>query len=171
MIIKAKEIDKRKRLDMDNPLRGIYASDDYDPLAAVMARYPSAVATLETALSLHGITDDYLKPPFFLSFNLGYRPIKDEQIAQIWEDKKTRVLGTITMERDGVEFLVYDKERLLLELLRREKLVALEAYSAAISYYRKAANDGTLNLPKLREYCKALPKGGLYRARIRKEIL
>lgn len=171
MIIKAKEISKRDRSDMDNPLRGIYVGDDYDLLAAVMARYPSGVATLETALSIHGITDDYLKPPFFLSFNLGYRSIKDKRIVQIWEDKNTRLLGTITTERDGVEFLTYDKERLLIELFRREKFVSMEAFSTAISYYRKAANDGTLNLPKLREYCKALPKGSIFRTRLKKEIL
>ena len=171
MIIKANEIKKRSRAGMKNPLRGIYVGEDYDLLAAVMARYPSGVATLETALSLHGITDEYLNPPFFLSFNIGYRPIKDERIVQIWEDRNTRFLGTIAMERDGVEFLTYDKERLLLEVFRREKLISMEAYSAAISYYRKAANDGTLNLPKLREYCKALPKGDIFRTRIRKEIL
>ena len=125
MIIKANEIKKRSRAGMKNPLRGIYVGEDYDLLAAIMARYPSGVATLETALSLHGITDEYLNPPFFLSFNLGYRPIKDERIVQIWEDRNTRALGTIAMERDGVEFLTYDKERLLLEVFRREKLIKL----------------------------------------------
>ena len=109
MIIKANEIKKRSRAGMKNPLRGIYVGEDYDLLAAVMARYPSAVATLETALSLHGITDEYLNPPFFLSFNIGYRPIKDERIVQIWEDRNTRALGTIAMERDGVEYFFLDK--------------------------------------------------------------
>lgn len=156
---------------MNNPFRGIYVTGDYDEFASVMARYPTAVATLETALCLYGITDDYLSPPFFLSFNLGYRPIINEKIFQIWESRKTRCLGTITMERDGIQFLCYDKERLLLELFRREKYVGPEAFRAAIFYYRKQANDGLLNLPKLREYCKTLPKGNIYRKRVKKEIL
>ena len=171
MIIKANELKKRERATTEKTFRGIYVRGDYDELASVMARYPSAIVTLETALSLHGITDEYLAAPFFLSFNLGYRPIKDKRIHQIWENKATRSVGTIQMERDGITFLCYDKERLLLELFRREKLIGKEAYQSAIFHYRKAANDGSLNLPKLREYCKKLPKGDIYRERLRREVL
>ena len=75
------------------------------------------------------------------------------------------------MEREGVSFQCYDKERLLLELFRREKIIATEAFQSAIFHYRKLANEGKLNLPKIREYCEKLPKGKLYRERIRREIL
>ena len=171
MIIKAAKLTRTERKARKNPYHGIYVEGSYDKLASIMARYPTAVVTLETALTLHGITDDFVSAPFFLSFNIGYRPVKEDSIVQIWEDKDTRLLGTIIMKRDGIEFLCYDKERLLIELLRREKHVSMEVFQAAVFYYRKAVSDGTINLPKLRDYCKSLPKGNKYRERIRKEIL
>lgn len=171
MIIKAKDLTKQQRQAMDHPFFGVYTKGDYDLLASIMTRYPTAVVTLETALSLYGITDVFLAPPFFLSFNIGYRPAKDDRIIQIWEDKATRLIGAELVERDGVKFLCYDKERLLLELFRREKLISMDAFQAAVFHYRKLASDGALSLPRLRDYCRLLPKGDLFRERIRKEIL
>ena len=97
--------------------------------------------------------------------------VKEKGVVQIWEDDSTRRIGTLTMERDGIEFLCYDKERLLIELFRRESRIGMEAMRQAVFYYRAAANEGKLNLPRIREYCKALPKGEKYREKIRREIL
>ena len=171
MISKPKNLTRKDRKEMNHPFRGIYTQENDDLFASLMARYPTAIATLETALSLYGITDSFVAAPYFLSFNIGYRPVNDDRIFQIWENKKTRLLGTVAMEREGVSFQCYDKERLLLELFRREKIIATEAFQAAIFHYRKLANEGKLNLPKIREYCEKLPKGELYRERIRREIL
>lgn len=171
MILAAKNLSRNERKKKDNPYYGVYVDGEYDQLASTMARYPTAVVTLETALSLYGIIDEFVSPPFYLSFSVGYRPVKEKTIAQIWENVETRLIGAVVMERDGIKFLCYDKERLLIELFRREKLVSIESFQAAIFYYRKAANDGTLNLPKMREYCKALPKGKMIRERIKREVL
>ena len=171
VITKARKLTRAERRAKHRLSHGVYAEGDYDELASVMARYPTAIVTLETALSLYGITDAFVSPPFFLSFGLGYRPVKEEGIVQIWEDDSTRKIGTLTMERDGIEFLCYDKERLLIELFRRESRIGMEAMRQAVFYYRAAANDGKLNLPRIREYCKALPKGEKYREKIRREIL
>ena len=171
MIIRAEKLTRAERRAKLCLSHGIYADGDYDELASVMARYPTAIVTLETAFSLYGITDAFVSPPFFLSFGLGYRPVKEKGVVQIWEDDATRRLGTLTMERDGIKFLCYDKERLLIELFRREKRIGMEAMKQAVFYYRTAVNDGKLNLPRIREYCQSLPKGEKYRERIRREIL
>ena len=171
MITKAMELTRAERKAKQRLFHGIYADGDYDELASIMARYPTSIVTLETALSLYGIIDTFLSPPYFLCFGIGYRPVKEKEIVQIWEDDATRKLGTLIMERDGIRFLCYDKERLLIELFRREKRIGMEALRQAIFYYRAAANEGKLNLPRIREYCKVLPKGDKYRERIRREIL
>lgn len=54
---------------------------------------------------------------------------------------------------------------------RHSLLIGMEAMRQAVFYYRAAANNGKLNLPRIREYCKALPKGEKYREKIRREIL
>ncbi len=134
-------------------------------------RYPSAVVTLETALSLHGIIDEWLTPPFCLSFAIGYRPAKDPNVMQIWDANEIRMLGAKKMERGGITFFCHDAERLLLELWRREKHVSKEIMSKAVFWYRGKANSGELNLPRLREYISKMPKSKIYAERLRKEIL
>ncbi len=171
MPCKAFEISRSEQKTSTRLLRGVYGSEEEDTFDAYLLRYPSAVVTLETALSLYGITDEWIAPPFTLSFAIGYRPIKDETVAQIWDSNELRLLGTARMERNGIPYLCHDIERLLIELWRREKHIPRETMSKAVFWYRNKANSGELNLPKLREYISKMPKGNIYAERLRKEIL
>ena len=171
MLYKSNEISRSKQRSSTRLLRGVYGEEGDDLLSAYLLRYPSAVVTLETALSLYGITDEWLAPPFCFSFGLGFRPVDDPNIAQIWDDNLTRLLGATKMEREGISFLCHDAERLLLEFWRREKRVPREIMAKAVFWYRAKANSGELNLPKLREYISKMPKGKIYAERLRREIL
>ena len=95
----------------------MYSDEGDDLLSAYLLRYPSAVVTLETALSLYGITNEWLAPLFCFSFGLGYRPMDDPDITQIWDDNGIRLLGETKMEREGISFLCHDAERLRKEIL------------------------------------------------------
>lgn len=171
MVFKYSESSRSKQRSSARLLRGVYGSSEDDLFDAYLARYPSAVVTLRTALSIHGIIDEWLMPPFDLCFAKGYRYIPDERIAQIRDDNELRLLGAVTMEKDGIAFLCHDPERLLIELWRREKRIPLETLSKAIFWYREKANSGELNLPKLRDYISKMPKSHIYFTRLRKEIL
>ncbi len=171
MLSKSHEITRSEQKSSTRLLRGVYGEKGDDSFSAYMLRYPSAVVTLETALSLHGIIDEWLVPPFSLSFAIGYRPVKDPNVAQLWDANSLRLLGAEKMERDGIAFLCHDVERLLIELWRREKHVPIEVFSKAIFWYREKANSGELNLPKLREYISKMPKARIYTMKLRREIL
>ena len=171
MLEKAKGLSRSGQRNAIRFLRGVYGEEGDDVFEAFMLRYPKAVVTLETALSLHGIIDEWALPPFCLSFALGYRPVKEGRIRQLWDDDKTRLLGTTRMSHGAVSFLCHDPERLLIELWRRERKVPREIYAKAIFAYRGMANSGELNLPKLREYIAKMPKARIYAERLRREIL
>ena len=171
MLSKSNKMTRSKQRSSTRLLRGVYGDESDDTLSAYFLRYPSAVLTLDSALSLYGIIDEWLTPPYFLSFALGYRPIKDSSIVQLWDNNELRLLGTVRIERDGIPFLCHDIERLLIELWRREKRLSREIMAKAVFWYREKANSGELNLPKLREYISKMPKGKIYAERLRKEIL
>ena len=97
MLEKAKGLSRSGQRNAIRFLRGVYGEEGDDVFEAFMLRYPKAVVTLETALSLHGIIDEWALPPFCLSFALGYRPVKEGRIRQLWDDDKTRLLGTTRM--------------------------------------------------------------------------
>ena len=171
MVFKYSAATRYKQRSSTRLLRGVYGSEEDDLFDAYLARYPSAVATLRTALSIHGIVDEWLAPPFDFCFAKGYRTILDENIAQLRDDNELRLLGAVTMEKDGITFLCHDPERLLIELWRREKRIPLDTFSKATFWYRERANAGELNLPLLREYISKMPKSHIYFKRLRKEIL
>ena len=171
MLEKAKGISRSRQRNAIRFLRGVYGREGDDAFEAFMLRYPKAVVTLETALSLHGIIDEWVLPPYCLSFALGYRPVKEGEVEQIWDDDKTRLLGATKVSRGSASFLCHDPERLLIELWRREKKVPRKVYAKAIFVYRQMASSGQLNLPKLREYIAKMPKGRIYAERLRREIL
>ena len=171
MLSKSNELTRTKQRSSTRLLRGVYGDEGDDSLSAYLLRYPSAVLTLESALSLYGITDEWLTPPFYLSFAIGYRPVNDPNVIQLWDDNKLRLLGVTKKERNGITFLCHDVERLLIELWRREKRIPRETMAKAVFWYRDKANSGELNLPKLREYISKMPKGKIYAERLRREIL
>ena len=171
MLNKSVNLSRSQQRASKRVLRGVYGDAEDDSFGAYMLRYPSAVVTLEAALSLHGIIDEWLTPPFSLCFAIGYRIIKDPNVHQIWDSNELRLLGVEKMERDGIAFLCHDIERLLIELWRREKRISREIFSKAIFWYRGKANSGELNLPKLREYICKMPKANIYAERLKREIL
>jgi hypothetical protein len=171
MIDRAKNITRYQQQNMERVLRGVFAKGDYDLLEAYLLRYPSAIVTLETALSLYGIIDEWANPPFRFSFQIGYRPIKDSNVDQIWDKEPYRSLGVTKMKHGKTSFQIYDKERLLLEVLRREKLLPQSIYKETIAFFRKEAEKGQLKPPLLRKYVKRLPKGALLQEKLQREIL
>ena len=171
MLYKSAEITRNKQRQSTRLLWGVYGEAGDDSFSAHMLRYPNAVVTLDTALSIYGIIDEWLNPPYALSFPIGYRTVKDKSVAQIWDGDEFRLLGAKRIERDGVSFLCHDIERLLIELWRRERRLPRDIMAKAIFWYRAKANSGELNLPKLREYISKMPKGSIYSERLRKEIL
>ena len=63
---------------------------------------------------------------------------------------------------------MYDKERMLLELMRHEEQAAYDLYREAVRSYRREAND--LDIYKLQDYAEAIPRGNAYLNRAMEEV-
>lgn len=171
MIKKACLLSRTERKKYHSIIRGVYHSLDEEEFDIVLSRYSSAVVTLETALSFYNLIDNWIVKPYDFSFQKGYRKINDPRIKQYRDFKEILMLGVVQAVHNSTTFFIYDKERLLIELWRKEKYLQRDIYKQAIFSYRKLANNGELNIPLIREYISKLPKSNIYKKRLSTEVL
>ena len=171
MIKKAFSLTRKERLKFKSPIRGMYVDDEYDTLDLYLNRYDTAVITLETALSLYHLIDEWPNEPFSLCFKAGYRKVVDKNIKQYRDLPKVFSLGVTNIKRGNRSFKIYDKERLLLELWRKRKHISNDIYKEAIYRYRDLARNNELNIPLLKKYIASVPKSDLFYCKLSDEVL
>lgn len=171
MIYCAKEISRNQQRKLKAKVRGIYSDEYADMFDIYLKRYPNCVITLETALAIHGLIDNWVEAPFDMAFQIGYRIIKDVNVKQYRDKKEFLSLGVIKQKHNNISYHIYDKERLLIELWRKEKYLQKDIYKQAIFSYRKLASSGQLNIPLIRQYLAKLPKFNIYTKRLSMEVI
>ena len=171
MVKKAKELTRFQRTKLKSYVRGIYQNQDDDLFDSYLLKYDTGVVTLETALSYYGLIDNWISQPYDFIFQYGYRKINDINVRQFRDNKDLLYLGVVKQKHNNVEFNIYNKERLLIEIWRKEKYISQDIYKQAIYSYRQIANDGNLNIPLLREYISKMPKFNIYEKRLSLEVL
>jgi hypothetical protein len=170
--LRAFQLDKKKNPKLDKVIRGIYTDGrDFDFLVAYLMRYSQAVVTLKTALQVYAITDDYVKPPYWLVFKRGSRTIRDPSIKQSRLSPSLFDLGKTFYQWNGFQLPIYDQERLLIELFRFDGGLDKETFKAAIYYYRKSVIDHQFSIPKYKEYAKHFPNQQSLLLRLSMEVL
>lgn len=129
---------------------GIYSDEEYvNPLAVITKKYPNAIFTMDSAFYYWNLTD-VIPDKFCLAtkrINVRY---KDEDIKQYFIKENLFDFGKTTLNIENVEINIYDKERMLVELVRKKTQIPLDYYKEIISNYRNIAN--TLDSFKISEY-------------------
>ena len=171
MIKKASLLTRAERRKKQNITHGVYFDDSDDLFDIYLVRYPTGVLTLCSALSFYGLIDYWIEAPFYFNFQIGYRTINDFNIKMFRDDKELQLMGVVKEKHNKIEFSIYNKERLLIELFRKERYVPLDIYKQAIFAYRNLANKGELNIPLIREYLSKVPKSKIYEEKLSREVL
>ena len=73
------------------------------------------------------------------------------------------------MTVEGATINVYDKERMLIELIRNKNQIAFDYYKEIISNYRKIIND--LDISKIEEYIEIFPHEEHIYETVQREVL
>lgn len=99
---------------------GIYSDEEYvNPLAVITKKYPNAIFTMDSAFYYWNLTD-VIPDKFCLAtkrINVRY---KDENIKQYFIEESLFKFGKTTLNIENVEINIYDKERMLVELVRKK---------------------------------------------------
>ena len=148
--------------------KGVYSDRPYEPtLAVIAAKYPSAVFTMNSAFYYHGLTDD-ISEKYYLATDKNASKIRDKRVVQVFENG-SYTLGAEAAVVEGVTIRMYNKERMLIELLRHKNQLPFDYYKEVLSNFRKIIEE--LNMQDIQDYAYELPKSAMIMELLQLEVL
>ena len=136
--------------------KGIYAdTSDVSTLAVISTKYPEAIITLDSAFYYHGLTD-VIPDEYCIATSKHARKLRDPRIRQIFVPDEILNLGVIVMYRSDAAFRIYDKERMLIELLSRKNSLPRDYYKEILGNYRNQIYE--LDIERIQDYAESFPK-------------
>ena len=135
--------------------KNIYSdTKEINYLEMISKKYKDAIFTMDSAFYFHNLTD-VIPSKITLATKRNALRIKDTKIIQVFISEKLFEIGKIQMIVEGANINIYDKERMLIELIRNKNQIAFDFYKEIISNYRKMTTD--LNISKIEEYIEIFP--------------
>ena len=126
--------------------RGIYSTTpSAHPLEIISKKYPNAIFTMDSAFYFHGLTDVIPDKMYLAAVRTASRRISDRSISMIFGLEKYHEIGKTQIVFDGVTINVYNKERMLVELVRSKRRLPYDYYKEIISSYRKRIAELDVN--------------------------
>lgn len=129
---------------------GVYSTEKTtDPLVLYSKKYPNSIITMDSAFYFYHLTD-IIPDRIYLATNRNSRIIENEKISQIFMKNDILNEGKVKVDLQDGPINIYDKERLLIELIRKRKKIPFDYYKEIISNYREIADE--LDMYKIEEY-------------------
>lgn len=136
--------------------KGIYSDvSDVSTLEILTIKYPKAILTMDTAFYYHGLTD-VIPDQYWIATNKYSRKLRDKRIQQMFVHPDILDVGVTTMKKKKMEFKIYDKERMLIELLRYKNKLPYDYYKEILGKYRDIIHS--LDIERIQEYASTFPK-------------
>ncbi len=148
--------------------KGVYASTPtVSTLAIITAKYPKAIITMESAFYFHGLTD-VIPDTYCIATSESSRVLRDKRIKQFFIRDDIFNLGVIKMKQQDITFKIYNKERMLIELLRFKNKLPFDYYKEILTNYRNHISE--LDIEQIQEYTDLFPKQKMLSAALDMEV-
>lgn len=149
--------------------KGIYSDKkNVSELEVIAFKYPNAIFTMDSAFYYHGLTD-VIPDKFYLATDRDASKIHKNTIKQLFYKDNILKIGITTLRYQNTIIQIYDKERMLIELIRRKNNLPFDYYKEIIENYRRITYD--LDIEKLQEYVLFFPKKEYIMNAIQLEVL
>ncbi len=130
--------------------KGLYSNKKYvNPIILYSKKYPNAIITMDSAFYFYDLTD-VIPQKVYLATDSHSRKIENDNIIQLFVDGKILNEGKNTEKIDDEYANIYDKERLLVELIRKRNQIPFDYYKELISNYRECSDK--LDMYKIEKY-------------------
>ena len=160
-----KEIDDGKLYRI---AKGIYSEKDHVPeMVLVLHKHPDSVVTMRTAFYMHELTD-VIPAEIDIATTRNAAKISGDNIRQYFVNDELFHEGIKKMDYKGYDISIYNKERMLIELLRYKTKLPFDYYKEIILNYRKIMPR--LNIQKIQDYAFVAPKSGKIMELLRMEV-
>lgn len=142
-----KAIKNKKIFKIDH---GIYSDKEIvDPMILFSKKYENSIITMDTAFYFYNLTD-VIPDKVYLATNRNSNTIKRKNIIQVWVPKEKLNVGKEKIKVNDNTINIYNKERLLVELIRKRNQIPFDYYKEIINNYRKIVD--TLDSYKIEQY-------------------
>lgn len=149
--------------------RGMYSDDPnyFYNETYLSKKYPNAIITGLSAFYIYDLTDQ-IPDTCFLATEQHSFPIRRFDVSQSYQDSSFFNIGKTTIEYEQGTVIIYDLERLLIELIRLKEKYSPELYYEVVGSFRKIKYR--LDFYKINEYAKFFKNGNNILQKI-KEII
>jgi len=148
---------------------GIYSDEQYPSEKAIITKkYPNAIFTMDNAFYYYDLTD-VIPRKYSLAIQHNRKKVNDDpKIEMMYVSKDFFETGRTIIETDGASINIYDKERMLIELVRNKNQIPYDYYKEIINNYREIVDD--LDPRKIEQYLKYFKNGDSIARTIRYEV-
>lgn len=148
---------------------GIYSTKGKESgLDILMKKYPNSILTGEYAFYCHGLTN-VIPEIYDLATTANAAKIMDGRVHQVYVQSDLFLIGAIEMTIQGANVRIYDKERMLIELLRNKNKMPYDLYKEIIMNYRDIINS--LEIWRIQEYASIFPKSKMISKALDEEVM
>ena len=148
--------------------KGIYSVREYVPdLALLCYKYPKAVVTMNTAFYLYGLTDE-IPDEYYLATKREAAPMQDPRVKQVFMPGHLLEIGKTETDYKGYIVPVFDRERMLIELIRYKSKLPFNYYKEILGNYRRILPR--LDAENIRNYAEIMPKSAMIIRTLRTEV-
>jgi len=131
---------------------GFYSdSEDVNDLEIITKKYPQAVFTLNSAYYFYHLTDVIPKKNY-LAVDTNQKIKSNGSLEINYMIKELHELGITTLKTHNAIINIYDKEKMLIELIRNKNGFAFDYYKEVVNNYREIVNE--LDIQKMEYYLK-----------------
>lgn len=121
--------------------KGIYSNKkNIHYLEIITKKYPEAIITGESAYYYHNLID-VIPDKLYLATKREATRIKDKRIKQILVSDNLFELGKENLIFEGVSINIYNKEKMLIELIKNKSNIPFDYYKEVILSYRKIVSE------------------------------
>lgn len=148
--------------------KGVYSDEPtVSTLAVIAFKYPKGIITMDSAFYYHGLTD-VIPDVIHLATDKHAIYINDKRVHQYYVLSNILNVGTTTLERRDAKIRIYDKERMLIELLRFKNKFPFDYYKEIISNYRNLIYD--LDIERIQDYAESFPRSKMINDALEMEV-
>ncbi len=149
--------------------KGVYSTErNIFELDIIMLKYPSAVCTGESAFYFHSLTD-VIPDHYHLATRRNATRIRDPRVRQSFLKDDIFASGITEMRYNQSSVRIYNRERMLIELLRFRRMISMEYYKEIIQNYRKLAYE--LDFGLVEDYAALFKSGAKLMNMVQMEVL
>ncbi len=148
--------------------KGVYSDvPDVSTLSVITFKYPKGIITMDSAFYYHGLTD-VIPDVFHMATDKHAIYISDKRIHQYYVPSDLLNVGVITMSRRDATLQIYDRERMLVELLRFKNKLPFDYYKEIIGNYRNIIYE--LDIERIQDYAQNFPRSKMISHALEMEV-